>query len=344
MAHKIEKPHDIVYSIEGTEWHRIADHIPAIGEEQIKRLAFNIIESPAIVQVDGRSVNLDNYKVLVADHRACRDDLTEDQQLVPLHIPKSGYKVIDNRQVWECLLKAFNDLGVKVTSMGTLERGKKFFISVDIGGAEIKMNKDRFRAYVNFITSHDGELAMSVFDSFIRIVCMNTLIASQDAAGEVGFKAYHTKNADLAISNLGELFNAILKGRAALAEVMSYLAQHKCDNNEALAMAAGYFCLDTDKVELSTRTMNAAQGIATLFSRGIGNNGETLYDLANGATEFWTSGEGTGKGKADVASRTYRSILGSAAVHKQAFVAMLANDDRRKRALQLGKQALALAS
>jgi hypothetical protein len=116
-------------------------------------------------------------------------------------------------------------------------------------------------------------------------------------------------------------------------------------------MAAGYFCLETDKAELSTRSMNAAQGIATLFSRGIGNKGETLYDLANGATEYWTSGEGTGSTKVDRfgkpvtsrADRAYRSQMGSAATHKESFVAMLANDDRRKEALTLGKQALALA-
>jgi hypothetical protein len=44
-----------------------------------------------------------------------------------------------------------------------------------------------------------------------------------------------------------------------------------------------------------------------------------------------------------LADRTYRSQMGSAATHKESFVAMLANDDRRKEALTLGKQALALA-
>jgi hypothetical protein len=35
--------------------------------------------------------------------------------------------------------------------------------------------------------------------------------------------------------------------------------------------------------------------------------------------------------------------MGSAATHKESFVAMLANDDRRKDALKLGKQAIALS-
>jgi hypothetical protein len=267
-------------------------------------------------------------------------------------VPKSGYKVINNREVIDCMKASFAGLDVKITTAGTLEGAKKFFVSVDIGDSDLIINKDNFKAYVNFITGHDGTLAMTAYDSLVRIVCMNTLIASRQAAGEAGFSVYHTKNADLAMKNLPELFNAILKGRANLKEVMEYLDGNKCDHNDALAMAAGYFCLETDKAELSTRAMNAAQGIATLFSRGIGNKGETLYDLANGATEYWTSGEGTGSTKVDrhgkpvtsLADRTYRSQMGSAATHKESFVAMLANDDRRKEALTLGKQALALAN
>lgn len=343
MAHMIEDNIDLVYSIEGTEWHGLAQVREEITETEFDSLSHEIIESPVTCQVEGQTIELPNHKILVADMRQSRPDLDAGQQFVPLHVPKAGYKVINNRDVINCMKESFAGLDVKITTAGTLEGAKKFFVSVDIGDSDLIINKDNFKAYVNFITGHDGTLAMTAYDSLIRIVCMNTLMASRSAAGEVGFSVYHTKNADLAMKNLPELFNAILKGRANLKEVMEYLESNKCDHNDALAMAAGYFCLETDKAELSTRAMNAAQGIATLFSRGIGNKGESLYDLANGATEYWTSGEGTGKGKTSAADRTYRSVMGSAATHKEAFVAMLANDDRRKDALNLGKQALALA-
>lgn len=342
MAHMIEDI-DRVYSNEGTEWHDLAIPTKVIDEEVFDSLSHDIIESPVTCQVEGQTIALPNHKILVADLRKSRPDLPEDKQFAPLHVPKNGYKVINNRDVINCMKESFAGLDVTITTAGTLEGAKKFFVSVDIGDSDLIINKDSFKAYVNFITGHDGTLAMTAYDSVIRIVCMNTLMASRQAAGEVGFSVYHTKNADLAMKNLPELFNAILKGRANLKEVMEYLESNKCDHNDALAMAAGYFCLETDKAELSTRAMNAAQGIATLFTRGIGNKGETLYDLANGATEYWTSGEGTGKGKTSAADRTYRSVMGSAATHKEAFVAMLANDDRRKDALKLGKQAIALS-
>lgn len=345
--HGIEKPWDMVKSVEGTEWHTMADHVEEITEEVAKPAFFTVAESPALVYVDGRQINLDKYKVLLADHRACRDDLDVVDQIVPLHIPKAGYTPISNQDVWSMLQEAIKDMGARVTSLCTLERGKKFAVSVELNGSDMEIKiknrgKEKFKAFLNFVTSHDGTIAMNVFDSIIRIICMNTLRWSMEAMGDVRFKVYHTKNANLAMDNLGELVNAILKGRANLAEVMEYLSSCKVDNNDAVAMAAGYFCLHTDKVELSSRCINAAEGIATLFARGIGNQGETLYDLANGATEYWTHGEGTGK-TLNAGARLYRSAMGAAAEHKQAFVAMLANDSRRSEALRLGREAMKIA-
>jgi hypothetical protein len=268
-------------------------------------------------------------------------DANPNDRFVPLHIPKAKYGVISNAEVVDCMKKSFKEMGVKVTTAGTLEGLKKFFISVDIGDSKQIINKDEFECYVNFITSHDGTISMDAYDSTIRIVCMNTLNASREAAGKAGFKVYHTKNAALAMDGLAELFNAILQGRANLKEVMQYLDSHKCDANDALAMAAGYFCMETDTDTIATRSFNNAQGIANLFANGLGNNGRSLYDLANGATEFWSSGDGVGKKTTSTgAQRAYRSQFGSAASHKEKFVAMLANDDRRSQALNIGRKAV----
>jgi hypothetical protein len=344
MGHGIEQPWDMVDSIEGTEWHSMANHRQVIDREVAKKHFFKVAESPALVYLDGRQITLDKYKVLLADHRECRDDLEVVDQIVPLHIPKAGYTPISNEEVWNTLEAAIKDLGAKISSICSLERGKKFAISVALNGSdlEVKVNKrgkEKFKAHLNFVTSHDGTIAMNVYDSIIRIICMNTLRWSMEAMGNVRFKVYHTKNAKLAMENLGDLVNAILKGRATLVEVMEYLSSCRVDNNEALAMAMGYFAKTTGTVELSTRAVNAANEITLLFARGIGNTGETLYDLANGATEFWTHGNGTGRTNSQ-GNRLYRSAMGSAAEHKQAFVSMLASDDRRKEILQLGREAL----
>jgi hypothetical protein len=188
-------------------------------------------------------------------------------------------------------------------------------------------------------------LNLKAYDSTIRIVCLNTLRWSLEAAGEVGFTIRHTKNADIALQNLPELVNNILKGRVNFKEVMEYLETCKVDSNEALAMAAGYFMVESGAPKLSTRSLNAATEIVNLYANGLGNRGQSLYDLANGATQYWTSGGGVGI-KADALTKAYKSEFGMAADHKNRFVEMLANEDERNRAKEIGKEALveALAS
>jgi hypothetical protein len=230
----------------------------------------------------------------------------------------------------------------KITSIMTLENRKKFALSVNLGDDVMKVNGDEIHAHLNFVSSHDGTMNLKAYDSTIRIVCMNTLRWSLEAAGQVGFTIRHSKNAAIALDNLPELVNAILTGRIQFKEVMEYLNTCKVDSNEALAMAAGYFCLESGSPKLSTRSLNAATSIVDLFANGKGNNGKTLYDLANGATEYWTSGEGVGR-KANDLTKSYKSEFGMAADHKSRFVELLADEDRRKSAKEMGKEALAEA-
>jgi hypothetical protein len=331
---------DKIYSIEGTEWHRSAINKAKILREEIKDILWKIIESPAMILTESGYEELPDYKVLCADVRGLRDI---PKPIVPLHIPKAGYRVIDNPQVWEVMEKALKDLDATITSVGTLDGGKKFFISCIIGESEMIINKDKFKFFINFVTSHDGTITMFVYDSSMRIVCMNTLRWSMKAAGNMGFRIMHTKNASLALSNLPQLVNSILTGRSELKQVMEYLNDHKCDPNEAIAMAAGYFVETTGNEELTSRAWNSAKEIGTLFHRGIACNGETLYDLANAATEYWTTGLGTGaKGTKD-SYRLYKSAIGGAADHKEAFISMLSDPQQRAIALDKGRVAVKTA-
>lgn len=344
MSHGIEKT-DMMMSTEGYSWHRLDRLVQKIDEETATPLFFDIIESPLMVDIDGQSVPLQGYKSLVADHRAVRPDLAPEDQLIPLHIPRDGYKVIKNRDIFHAAQKAIEEVDGKITSIMSLESGKKFALTVNLGDDVLNVNKDEIHAHLNFVSSHDGSLNLKAYDSTIRIVCMNTLRWSLEAAGEVGFTIRHTKNAEVALDNLPELVNNILKGRVNFKEVMEYLESCKVDSNEALAMAAGYFMVESGSPKLSTRSLNAATEIVNLFANGKGNKGKTLYDLVNGATEYWTSGQGVGM-KADANTRAYKSEYGMAADHKNRFVEILADEDRRNEAKDIGVEAIkeALAS
>lgn len=361
MSHGIQKPYDLLFSTKGAEWHGLATVVPFIDAETVKSLLFPIRCGEITVDLgNGRTVKMGNHKALVADLSDCRPDLLvradesdENSPLIPgefslapLHIPKKSYRPIENAEVWGSMETALRESGIdaEVSCVGTLEGCKKFFISVSLRGDEgFKVNGDDFLANLNFVTSHDGTLAVKAYDSTVRIVCMNTLRWSLEAAGEVGFNVYHTAGAETAMTNLGPLVAQVLSGRATFKNQMEYLATVECNGTMARQIALGYFAKTTGEKEVAKRSINAADEISTLFSRGKGNNGRTMYDLLNGATEYWTNGDGTGK-KETLAGKAYKANFGTAADHKDAFANFLMSEESRTELAELGREAESIAA
>jgi hypothetical protein len=348
MSHGIELPIDRVYSVEGTEWHGLATQVESITDTELQTLCPRLVEGNATVTLDGITVPLNHHKVIIADYRECRPDLGEEDQIVPLHVPRNSYAPISNADVIASLKKALADVDCKITTAGTLEGGKKFFTSVDIGSGEFEIKlgkgkKDKMLSFLNFITSHDGTLAAMAYDTLIRIVCMNTLRWSLQAAGDVNFRVYHTQNASLGMSNMGDLLNAVLKGRVEFKNLAEYFATVKIEQEEVSSLVAGYFCMDAQGnyvPKLSTRSVNSTNDIVTLFSKGAGNAGKTLWDALNGFTEYYTSGDGVGK-KSDIATKAYKANFASGADHKSRFVNLIQVEETRLAMVEAGREALA---
>ena len=353
MAHGLIQPIDQVYSTEeyGYSWHKLDKIVnkPSIELEDIKEILPPIIEVQAAAKLsDGTYKDIEGRKILLADYSACRDNLEPEMEaLVPLHIPKNSYGVISNQQWFECLQKSIAGTDCKITSAMTINGGLKFIASAKVGDNVLEIKRkngslDKILMNLIFATGHDGTLSGIAYDSGTRPICWNTFVQSLLNKGGINLKVRHTKNADIAIENLPAVLNAILKDRVQLKEVLEYLDTCKVDQNEALAMAAGYFLLDQEETKISTRSLNAATEIANLFSRGAGNNGESLYDLWNGATDYWTNGEGTGK-KSNETTKRYKAHFGLAAEHKSRFLDLLSDEDRRNEAKARGKEAIAEA-
>lgn len=352
MAHGLQLPIDKVYSTSeyGYSWHQLDTIVdkPSIDIEDIKEILPPIIEVQAAAKLsDGTYKDIEGRKILLADYSAVRDNTDNMEALVPLHIPKNSYGVISNQQWFECLQKSIAGTDCKITSAMTIHGGLKFIASAKVGDNVMELKRangstDKILMNLIFATSHDGTMSGIAYDSGVRPICQNTFNASMMSKGDINLKVRHTKNADIAIENLPAVLNAILQNRVQLKEVLEYLDSCKVDQNDALAMAAGYFLLDSEEKTLSTRSLNAATEIVSLFSRGAGNNGETLYDLWNGATDYWTNGEGTGK-KADSTTKRYKAAFGFAADHKQRFLDLLADSDRLNEAKDIGREALAEA-
>lgn len=347
----IYEPIDKVFSTEGTEWHGKADHRPeGITDDVVEPILFPIEEFTPNITDGGETFTMGGFKSVVADLRH-RDDLKEvqvsededgepvmgDLRMLPLHMAKESYTVIENRDLWEMTRDALRGVDSKISCVGTLGKCQYFFISVILGDEPtFKVNGDEFAGNFNVITSHNGTMAVEAYDSLTRIVCMNTLKWSRSRKGELDFKVYHSKNSALAIRNMGDIINDILSGRVEFRNQMEFLADRSCTETLAREIIAGW--LTKGKKEMTTRGANRTDEIVRLFKYGQGNKGKTFYDLLNGVTEYFTSGEGTGK-DASTAKKWAKSEFGAAADHKRDMVNLLtASDDDIRSLAERGKK------
>ncbi len=340
MAHEILE-HDSVLSTVGTEWHgkAIVQTPENIYDAAMQEYDFPLIEAESLARMpDGTVVELKTNKTIIADI----SKRGGEQNYIPLYTPTNKYRPIPNGEILRMVSKSIDETPAFITSVGTLSNLQYFFVTVDLKltkAQEKKMrapNGDVFRSYLSFMTSHNGELKLTAKDTNIRIICYNTFTAARFCqAGALDLSIRHTKNAGLQMNSLADYLGLIIEGREKMVESMGYLLDHKCSTEDAEAILAGFYS-DPDDDELSTNAFNRTRDIVTLYKHGIGNKGETDYDLFNGLTEYNTHGNGAGGKNADAKKRWASSEFGRAAMHKENFLYALLDSEKRNELRERG--------
>lgn len=336
--HLIDEQIDRVYSKVSREWHGKAIVMGELNSDSLSEIMPPIVEGEISVNIDGNAVSLDSKKAIVGDYRF-RSDIPQGEQLVPLSIMGKDYRVIENREVFNAAQNAIENFGLdaEIVTAGTVRRGRSFFMSLQQRKSEeFEIREgDKWEFYLNLATSHDGTDALVSTICGFRQVCWNTVRASIDSS-DVKVKIMHTKNADMQLDALPEILVAMRNKQTDMIEALAHLAGIKCDIVRARRIVSGYFSrLQNGNTEFATRTSNNVDGILSTFRAGKGNRGETLYDLVNGVTEFYTHGDGIGK-TGSAMTKTFRSEFGSAAEHKERFLNLVRDSNRRESLEELG--------
>lgn len=279
----------------------------------------DIEKAPVHATLDGLTIPMPKHRALIAR--------TVDDKRVPLHMATDKYSIIKNEVIAKAVSAALKktDCDSTLSSMGTLNDLKMFFMSYKMG--EYAISGDKHNTYLNVTSGHNGS-PLRVFLSGLRLVCRNSILqAHGDQKGFIDLKITHRGDVDVKCADLSQNIALLIEGQRRHIEAMELLAAQKVAQQDIDAIVAGYFLKDALKTEkFSSRTMNAVSSITDLAFGGRGNRGETMYDVLNGATEYWTSGEGVGVSTSN-SSKAYSSEYGTAARHKTRFADYLLSSD-----------------
>lgn len=236
------------------------------------------------------------------------------------------YNVIGNDVIMETVQQAFDTHGIpaKLNFAVTLGNLSKVALTYTIENmSEFFAGGDEHKHFLTFVGGHDKTIGIKGFGTSLRSVCQNQLnLALKGVKNFIDFNFYHNKIGVENFSKLPQWLEASLlhaKEYSAFAEKLGNVAltlhQAKCIALQMMAKS------DTP----STQLVNRAEGISDLFKNGLGNKGENLFDFLNGITQYFTSGDGSGKKM--TMKKVISSDYGTAAQTKVDLINELRTDD-----------------
>ncbi len=259
---------------------------------------------------------------------------------IPLHVPKSGYCIHQNRMLFESIVTAAkavcgDDFGT-IATVGTLGNLSQFFLSIALKGNDsftIKgkgKRKFEHKSFLNLVSSHNGLTASAAMLSIVRVVCQNTVNASLSDAETNGTASKFKHSKESLGKVTPEAFETSLKGWLTARE--SYIAalqsfeSIKLNMDGFRAFASGVFT-NGGSDNLSTTSYNRVVEMESLFKGGQGNYGESVGDAINAFTEYFTSGAGVGSDKVKPGKRVASANFGRGNDWKKLAIAIAANAD-----------------
>lgn len=300
-------------------WHGLEKVYPGeiTSADQIPNVAFDVVAEPMILP--------DNY-VLAGQNCSRLIVAKKPDQNVVIATCSPEYEVFSNKEILERVFEAFgmHDIPAKFSYGVTIKNCSQVAFSFEIENASeffCAGGKDRHKMYINFLSSHDKTMGLKGFGSAVRTVCNNTIQLALRSQKELfSFTFFHSKQGRKSFEMLPMLIEATQHHAQAYSELAEKLGNKPINMHQARAIALEILSSKQKEEKLSTRNYNASEKIANLFKNGKGNSGQNMFDLLNGVTEYYTSGDGSGGKTVDKFKKVTSSEFGNAAETKVLFL------------------------
>lgn len=238
-CHRIETSGDMAAFASAREvaWHGLGTVTPtAMTAEDALSLAhladWNMRHEPFVGCVGGEFIADTGRSFIVRDNPF-------DKSPNILGVTSPAYGIVSNEQAC-AFLDMFGDLGgAKFETAGSIEDGRRIFVTMRMPGELLVAGMDPVETYVMFTTTHDGSGSAEGLVIPNRVVCRNTLdLAMGRAKRRVRIR--HTRNAAQRMQQAAEL----------LSETEGYVGSFKASCERLAALKVSLSEVDAFLAEL----------------------------------------------------------------------------------------------
>jgi phage/plasmid-like protein (TIGR03299 family) len=220
MAHELRNANDMVYVGE-TPWHGLGvplSQAPTTDELlACPQLNWQVVKDP--IQ------NVRTGEVIEGEFSLNREDTGEHLATV-----SSSYVPVQNSTAIEFFRDIVDGGHASYETAGVLQGGKKMWVLAKMAQDPIEPIKgDPIMPYFLFSHGHDGESAVKITPTTIRVVCANTLGWADKQTQDYQVRIIHKSGVNQAIANVEKITAAAIKGLAETEEILRAMAGQPID-------------------------------------------------------------------------------------------------------------------
>jgi hypothetical protein len=198
---------------------------------------------------------------------------------------KEGYNVYQNFEMMHDMIDVIgNSLhlnNIKDVRGGSLQDGRKVFVSFPLESIGIGQNNDTLKRYITFLNSHDGSSSICLGSSNTVVSCSNTFFR---VAKELN-KVRHTASMNGKIHTLKMNLIDTIEQEKVLVEAMQSLVGKPFESDDFVNMVNMTYNKESLDYELlSTRKKNQIQQLQHDIQHEISEKGSDMWGLWNGIT------------------------------------------------------------
>jgi phage/plasmid-like protein (TIGR03299 family) len=281
MAHELEN----MFSVKETPWHGLGKivHEAPNAEEAIRLAGLDWkVNSEKIYQ------EINGKMELIESHRA----MVRDSDNSVLGVVGKNYTPLQNDKAFE-FFNPFIDSGLaSFETAGSLREGKVIWVLAKLNKTPIEIGRgDVINKFLLLSNGHDGNMAVRVGFTPIRVVCANTLAMSHDKRESRLLRVNHSKKVALRIEQVQQIVNAADAKFEATAEQYKALARsdvNKKDLEKYVEIVFGFSTVEEQRRQIAKE--KTIESITRLFETGKGSdikasNG-TMWGLYNSVAEM----------------------------------------------------------
>jgi phage/plasmid-like protein (TIGR03299 family) len=293
MAHNISQRNGqaAVMVVSEPAWHRLGTVLnsPATAEQAIAaaHLDWEVVKQPLFAGEAEQHHVPDYYAVVRGDDWA-------KKKATVLGIVRSGYTPVQNREAFGFFDPIVGQKAAVYHTAGALGDGERVWILAKLPGEIRVIGDDITEKFLLLANSHDGNSAVQIKFTPIRVVCQNTLTMALSQGPTL--RVPHTRDVRERLMIAANLLNAIKVRYSELEGVFQSMTRIQV-NGDKLQQYLGQVFPDPHRRGDDARYERALEqartdraGAACLYEIGKGNQQKgvagTLWAAYNGVTEY----------------------------------------------------------